>query len=210
MKGWVFEFVCPGNARRSLLERLLIQWNGAVNRNLGLHDICKERHVNIAYSERADYLWVNNKTGYLIEWPPINLLAKTINSVIPYPWEILNAFMEKNHIHPHWFDVGDEPSFLTGEGEWRGGTGMIQRDEVDFRAAQIMDSYSIVAMGKCCHISPAIRNIKYHWFSRLPQKISPTWNLLYLFPEELKLTFFYKTESKVPVNKGLICNQWLG
>ena len=162
--------------------------------------------MNIAYSERADYLWVNNKTGYLIEWPPINLLAKTINSVIPYPWEILNAFMEKNHIHPHWFDVGDEPSFLTGEGEWRGGTGMIQRDEVDFRAAQIMDSYSIVAMGKCCHISPAIRNIKYHWFSRLPQKISPTWNLLYLFPEELKLTFFDKTESKVPMNKGLICN----
>ncbi len=175
----------------SIHERLLILKNATVNRNLLFNDICREKHVKIAYSERADFLYVNKTTGHLIEWPKINVLQKDLSSQLSYPWEILNAFLEKNSIHPHWFDVGEgiegRSIFnVTGDGKWWGGNGMIQRDEVDFRAAQVMDGYSSVVMADCCHHSPAIRNIKYHWFSRLPQELSPTLNLVYLFPEELR------------------------
>ena len=164
--------------------------NARVNRNLGFHDICKEKYVKIAYSERADFLFVNKTTGHLNEWPKINILRKTLSSVLPYPWEILNAFLQNNNIHPDWIDVGEGAEArsifnVTGDGKWWGGNGMIQRDEVDFRASQFMDAYSSVVLADCGHYSPAIRNVKYHWFSRLPQELSPTWNLLYLFPEEL-------------------------
>lgn len=168
------------------------------NINFVFNNICEKKHVNIAYSERADFLYVNRTTGHLIEWPKINILQRDLSSQMSYPWEILNAFFEKNSIQPHWFDVGEGVEArsifnATGDGKWWGGTGMIQRDEVDFRAAQVMDGYSIVEFGKCCHISPAIRNIKYHWFSRLPQELSPTWNLLYLFPKEIKAHNYQNT-----------------
>ena len=50
VKGWIFNLVCPGNAKSVLHERLLLLKNATVNTNLGFDDVCKEKHAYVAYN----------------------------------------------------------------------------------------------------------------------------------------------------------------
>ena len=46
-KGWIFNFVCPGNAKSVFHEKLLLLRNATVNKNLGFDEICDKKQVFI-------------------------------------------------------------------------------------------------------------------------------------------------------------------
>ena len=158
--------------------------NGTVNRNLGLNDICKGKHVTIMNRETSLRTDLNGK---LIKWPALNPgMRSTLSLMIPYDWEIFKAFIDNHDIQPQWI-----PSPLSGEnhynkttGLWTGSAGMMQRGEVDVSSAPVLDKFDSVEVGKSFHFTPPIMVTKFHWYSRLPQELSGTWNLIYLFPKE--------------------------
>ena len=181
-KGWVFKLVCPGNAMSITHEHLLLQKNGQLNGNKGFKELCQTRHVYIAYSHENDFITLNRETGKLEETPKDHELGF---SRISWPWEILESFLQNNNIHPHWTNVGWNIGLLNhSTGQWSGGVGMIQSDKIDILAVDVFDSFDSVTIANVSHYSPPIRQLKFHWFTRWPQELSPTWNLLYLFPEE--------------------------
>ena len=49
-KGWIFNLVCPGNAISVSHERLLLLTSAAVNSNLSFDEVCKDKHVLVAYN----------------------------------------------------------------------------------------------------------------------------------------------------------------
>ena len=68
-KGWIFDLVCPGNAMSVSHERLLLLKSAAVNRDLGFNDVCKEKHVNVAYNMHPQLFWVSPITGKMKNLP---------------------------------------------------------------------------------------------------------------------------------------------
>ena len=60
MKGWFFQFVCPGNSLSTEHDRLLLLKNATVNRNLGFDDVCKEKRVKIVYYNYLGEKFVNS------------------------------------------------------------------------------------------------------------------------------------------------------
>ena len=68
VKGWMFNFVCPGNAMSIFHEGLLLLKNATVNRNLGFDDVCKEKHVYAAYKNSNDFE-VSKITGEMVKYP---------------------------------------------------------------------------------------------------------------------------------------------
>ena len=156
--------------------------NGRVNVNKGFTELCQKRHVHIAYSAENDQIAINGKTGRIEESPSDHELGF---SRISLPWEILKSFVENNNITPHWVGVGwNIGSLNRSTGKWSGGLGMIQNDKIDILSVDVFDSFDSTLIAKTGHYSPPIRHLKFHWFTRWPQVLSPTWNLLYLFPEE--------------------------
>ena len=74
-----------------------MHYNTTVNRNLRLDDICKEKIVKMAWA--TGYITADSD-GKLREWPAPNPgMRKTMSLMIPYEWEIIQAFIENNNIH---------------------------------------------------------------------------------------------------------------
>ena len=69
VKGWIFKLVCPGNGMSVSHERLLLLKNATVNWNLGFNDVCKEKHVYVAYNNEWGGFEVSNITGEMVEYP---------------------------------------------------------------------------------------------------------------------------------------------
>ena len=186
---WIFKFVCPGNAMSILHEGLLMLENGTVNINFGVDDFCKGKHVKIVH-RRYGYVKPDSN-GNLMEWPAINpSMRSSLSLTIPYDWEIFKKFIENNDIQPQWYEQGydfgyeGKDTFNKTTGMWNGTSGMIQRGEADFLAIAIVDKFNMMILSTCFHLSAPLTTVKFHWFSRMPQDLSLTWNLLYLFPKE--------------------------
>ena len=69
IKGWIFNLVCPGNAMSVSHERLLLLKNATLNRNLGFVNVCKEKHVYVAYNNEPEDFEINNVTGEMVRHP---------------------------------------------------------------------------------------------------------------------------------------------
>ena len=93
-KGWVFRVVCPGNFSH---KRLLLLKFEPINRNLGFDEVCRERHVNIAYNNEKTIFEINS--GKMVRYP-----LKPYIGFFPVAleWEVQAAFFYVNNIIPHW------------------------------------------------------------------------------------------------------------
>ena len=78
-------------------ERLLLLKNATVNWNLGFYDVCKEKHVYVAYNNEWGGFEVSNMTGEMVEYPVEPYISYRN---LAFEWEIQSAFFETNNIKP--------------------------------------------------------------------------------------------------------------
>ena len=173
--------VCPGYAMSVSHERLLLLKNTTVEKNLGFNDVCKEKHVSVAYNN--DWAFeVSDVTGKMVRQPP-NIAPRylRINKVIAWEYEIQEAFFKSNNITPHWINCNYDWGLLNQTtGQWSGAVGLIQRDEADY-AIYTGSAGGKYPMSKVAAFSPGTDFRPQYWLSSFPQKLPPTWNLLRLF-----------------------------
>ena len=173
--GWIFDLVCPGYAA-SVSKRLLLLKNATVNWNSGFDDVCKEKHVIVAYNNEPPLFEVNNITGEMVEYPVEPYVSY---NALAHEWEIQRAFFETNNIQPTWLNCNYTWGTLNyTTGQWSGAVGMIQRDEADYAIWGFAGTY---ARSKVAAFSPGTVYTPFHWLTRHPQELPPTWNLLGLF-----------------------------
>ena len=157
-------------------ERLLLLKSATVNRNFSLDEVCKEKHVIIAYNNEPDVFEVSNITGQLIKYP-VKPYMKYWS--IAWEWEIQAIFFKSNNIIPHWINCNYTWGWLEYEtGQWTGAVGLIQRDEADYAIYGFSGTYP---RSKVAAFSPGIDYNPKHWLTRYPLELSPMWNLLGLF-----------------------------
>ena len=147
--------------------------NSTVNGNLIFDEVCREKHVNIAYNNYpwAFEIWRQEMIEYPVS-PEFGYRS------VAWEWEIQAKFFENNNIHPHWFNCHYDWGKLSYSGRWSGAVGMIQRDEADYAIRGFAGTY---ARSKVAAFTPGIEYQPLHYNTRYPNKLSPTWNLLRLF-----------------------------
>ena len=157
-------------------ERLLLLTNATVNRNLGFNDVCKEKHVIVAYNHEWEIFEVSNITGEMVEWPVEPYVGYW---KLAFEWEIQAAFFETYNIKPQWLNANYSWGWYDNETDtWTGACGMIERDEADYAIFGFAGTY---ARSKVAVFSQGIDYLPFHWLTRYPLELSPTWNLIGLF-----------------------------
>ena len=158
-------------------EMLLLLTNATVNRNLGFGDVCKEKHVIIAYNNCPPWFEVSNITGEMVKYP----VSVVVNyGQVAWEWEMQMAFFKSHNIKPEWINANFDWGTLNyTTGQWSGSAGLIQRDEVDYAIEGFAATfYREVAVFSATYYVPL------HWFTRYPLELPPIWNLLGLFTKE--------------------------
>ena len=129
---------------------------------------------------------MNNVTGKMVEY---NEQHEVTFNAVSFEWEIQAAFFKNNKIIPHWIDSNYTWGWFDNiTNQWTGSVGKIERDEVDYAICCFGGTYGRIQVAA---FSPAIQYLPYHWLTRYPLELPPTWNLLGLFTKELKTYIFY-------------------
>ena len=89
VNGWIFNLVCPGNAKSVSHERLLLLKDATVNRNVGFDDLCKEKYAYVAFNNEWEIFEVSNITGEMVRYPVTPYVSY---DQIAWEWEIQAAF----------------------------------------------------------------------------------------------------------------------
>ena len=176
VKGWIFNLVCPGNAMSVSYERLLLQKSATVNLNVGFGEVCKEKHVYVAYNNEPDVFEVSNITGEMVRWPVLPILGYY---PIAWEWEMQAIFFKYNNITPHWINANYTWGTLNyTTSQWSGAVGLIQRDEADYAIQGFAGTHP---RSKVADFSSGIHYLPQHWLTRYPLELTPMWNLFGLF-----------------------------
>ena len=178
-------------------EGLLLLKSATVNRNLGFDDVCREKHVIVAFNNKPTVFEVSSITGEMVKYP----VAPYVRLVsVAWEWEIQAAFFKYNNITPHWINCNYTWGWIDNvTNQWTGAVGLIERDEADYAICCFGGSHgrSMVAA-----FSPGIQYLPYYWLTRYPLELPPTWNLLGLFTKGLKLSSL-SSKSQIPKSKDL-------
>ena len=175
-KGWIFNLVCPGNAFRGSHERLLLLKSATVNGNLGFGEVCKEKHVYVAYNHEWWIFEVSNITGEMVRFP---LYPVVDYDPLAEEWEVQAAFFNYNNITPHWINANYNWGILNyTTGQWSGAVGLIQRDEADYALCCFAGTHP---RSKVAAFSSGIHYLPQHWLTKYPLELTPMWNLFGLF-----------------------------
>ena len=180
-KGWIFNLVCPGNAMSVSHERLLLLKSAAVNSNLSFDDVCKDKHVLVAYNNEPEVFEVSNITGDMVTtgWPWYSVRPVLRWLPIAWEWELQAAFFKYNNITPHWINANYTWGWLDNTtNQWSGAVGLIQRDEADYAIWGFAGTHP---RSKVAAFSPGIDYNPLHWLTRYPLELTPMWNLFGLF-----------------------------
>ena len=160
-------------------ERLLLLKNATVNWNLGFDDVCKEKHVFVAYNNELPTFGVSNITGEMMRRP---VTPQVEYLPMAWEWEVQEKFFEANNLKPIWLNCNFTWGWYDNVTEsWTGATGMVASDKADYALFGFSGTYdrsTVVAF------SPGLQYLPYRWLTRYPQELSPTWNLFGLFTKE--------------------------
>ena len=157
-------------------EGLLLLKSATVNKNLGFGEVCREKHVYVAYNNEQWNFEVSNITGEMVRYP----VRPRVNYYsMAQEWEIQAAFFKYNNITPHWINCNFTWGTLNyTTGQWSGAVGLIQRDEADYA----IPSFGVThPRSKVAAFSPGTQFAPKHWLTRYPQELTPMWNLFGLF-----------------------------
>ena len=176
VRGWIFDLVCPGYTNSISHKRLLLLKNATVKWNLGIDNVCKEKHVIVAYNNQPGVWGVSNITGEMVKYPVAPYISYWN---IAYEWEIQAVFFENNKIMPTWLNANYTWGWLDNvTNTWTGAVGMIERDEADYALWGFSGTYE---RSKVAAFSPGTFYNPLYWLTRYPPELSPAWNLLGLF-----------------------------
>ena len=157
-------------------EGLLLLKSATVNRNLGFDEVCKEKHVYIAYNNEPGMFEVNSTTGEMVRYQEWRIVSYWN---VAWEWEIQAAFFKYNNITPHWINANYSWGTLNyTTGQWDGAVGLIQRDEADYAIWGYIATYDVAMVGD---FFPGTDYRPHHYLTRYPLEFPPTWNLLGLF-----------------------------
>ena len=157
-------------------EGLLLLKNATVNRNLAFDDVCKEKHVIVAYNNDLGVFVVSNITGEMEE-PPVRPYVSYWP--IAWEWEIQAAFFASYNIKPQWLNANFSWGWYDNVTDtWTGATGMVATDKADYA---IWGFAYTKARSTVAAFSPGLEFMPLHYLTRYPQELSPTWNLVGLF-----------------------------
>ena len=171
---WDFKLVCPGNAMSYYHDRLFLLKNATVNKNLGFDDVCKEKHVHVAYNNEPNWFEVRKSTGEMVKYPVDPIVGYFS---VAWEWEVQAAFFAFYNIKPQWINANYTWGVLNyTTGQWSGAVGLIQRDEADYAVKNYIPSYEMI---KVADLSPTLY-APLHWVT-CRREVSPIWNLLGLF-----------------------------
>ena len=144
-------------------ENLLLLKNATVNWNLAFDNVCKEKHVMVAYNNDPPTFEVSNITGEMVEYPVAPYVTYWS---MAWEYEIQAAFFENNNIQPKWLNCNHTWGTLNyTTGQWSGAVGMLQRDEADYA---LPDSSLTYHKSKVAAFSPPIRFKPLYWIVREP------------------------------------------
>ena len=156
-------------------ERLLLLKSGTVNRKLVFDEVCKDKHVLVAYNNRQNVFEVNDTTGEMVRYPGGLYRYGNVARV----WEIQAAFFKYSNITPNWINCNYNWGILNyTTGQWSGAVGLIQRDEADYAIGTFAGTYP---RSKVAAFSSGIQYMPVHWLTRYPLDLPPIWNLVGLF-----------------------------
>ena len=175
-------------------ERLLLLKNATVNWNLGFNDVCKEKHVYVAYNNEQGVFEVSNITGKMVEKPVEPYVGYW---KIAWEWEIQAAFFKTYNIKPIWLNCNYTWGWLDNvTNTWTGAVGMIERDEADYAIWGFGATY---LRSKVAYFSPPFDYAPDFWMTKYPEQLSPTWNLLGLFTKgkspQMSLSYLFLSLS---------------
>ena len=160
-------------------EGLLMLESATVNRNSGFGEVCREKHVVVAYNNEWRVFEVSNITGEMVTTGLYSVNPVVAYWSIPYEWEIQAAFFKYNNITPHWINCNYTWGTLNDTtGQWSGAVGLIQRDEADYAIWGFTVTHP---MSKVVAFSPGTDYTPNHWLTRYPMELTPMWNLFGLF-----------------------------
>ena len=160
---------------------LLLKNETTVNKNLGFDEVCKEKHVSVAYNNEKGNFEFNTITGEMVEYP-VDPVVRFVR--VAWIWEVQAAFFKYNNITPHWINANYTWGALNETtGQWSGAVGMIQRDEVDYAIFGFAGTHP---RSKVAAFSPGMEFLPHHFLTRYPLELSPIWNLLGLFTKAIK------------------------
>ena len=152
-----------------------------MNRNLGFDDVCKEKHVSVAYNNDPGFFVLSYTTGEMVKYPVEPFVSY---ATVAHEWETQAAFFKYNNITPQWINANYTWGTLNyTTGQWSGAVGMIQRDEADYAICCFTGTYP---RSKVAAFSPGTKFQPYYWLTRHPLELPPTWNLLGLFTKANK------------------------
>ena len=169
--------VCPGYAMSVTHEGLLLLKNTTVNRNLGFDDVCREKHVLVAYNNEPTVFEVSNITGEMVKYPVAPYVSYHYS--VAWEWEIQAAFFKYNNIEPNWINCNYSWGWFDNvTNQWSGAVGLIQKDEAEYAIFQFAGTHP---RSKVAAFSPGAHYTRRHWLTRYPWQLTPMWNLLGLF-----------------------------
>ena len=101
-QGWIFDLVCPGNVKSAYHKRLLLLKGETVNWNLGFEDICKERHVRIAYNNHPQHFEISDQSGEMVKLRdiPSQAFPSVGFYVVSKQWKIQESFFKTYNVIP--------------------------------------------------------------------------------------------------------------
>ena len=157
-------------------EGLLLLKSATVNRDLSFDEVCREKHVLVAYNNEWGIFEVSNITGEMLRYP-VEPYVKYVN--LAHEWEVQAIFFNSYNITPHWINANWTWGTLNyTTGQWSGAVGLIQRDEADYAIWGFAGTHP---RSKVAAFSTGIEYSPYHWLTRYPLELTPMWNLLGLF-----------------------------
>ena len=119
-----FVMTCPGMSHSSTFT-LHMRDNGEVDDGKVWGDLCREKRVDITYSnERADGFEVDDATGKMVMKP--YFMRKGIRDHISWDVETLDSFFKIHNIVPNWInEKGNRGKYNYETGKWTGSIGRV-------------------------------------------------------------------------------------
>jgi len=131
----------------------------------------QNKKMDLAFNQHREFQ-VDEATGEMVRFQVRPTEGRSISA---WNWEIVQTFLDKHHITPHWINCNGSWGSQDKETlRWGGAVGQIEQDKADLAVQGFNCVYGRSVQALCL---PVGYN-PFNWFTRYPQKALPysTWS----------------------------------